>query len=90
MTDALQPARLEISEAVSEMKRLGWPPASEYESRISGQTKKRNGAAALEISKGAPTGEQSLAVFGGVVFQGEAKAGKSLRRGGTFVPLLFW
>lgn len=27
MTDTHQPARLEISEAVSGMERLGWPPA---------------------------------------------------------------
>jgi len=27
-------------------------------------------------------GEPSLAVFGGAVFEGEAKAGKSWRRGG--------
>jgi hypothetical protein len=27
MTDARQPARLEISKAVSGMERLGWPPA---------------------------------------------------------------
>jgi len=33
--------------------------------------------------KGASTGEPSLAGFGGVVFQGEAKAGKSWRQGGA-------
>ena len=36
-----------------------------------------------KFSKGASTGEPSLAGFGGVVFQGEAKAGKSWRQGGA-------
>jgi hypothetical protein len=36
-----------------------------------------------KFSKGASLGEPSLAGFGGVVFQGEAKAGKSWRRGGA-------
>ena len=36
-----------------------------------------------KFSKGASLGEPSLAGFGGVVFQGEAKAGKSRRQGGA-------
>jgi hypothetical protein len=36
-----------------------------------------------KFTKGASTGEPSLAEFGGVVFQGEAKTGKSWRRGGA-------
>ena len=36
--------------------------------------------------KGASTGEPSLAGFGGVVFQGEAKAGKSWRQGWAMGP----
>jgi hypothetical protein len=36
-----------------------------------------------KFSKGASTGEPSLAGFGGVVFQREAKAGKSWRQGGA-------
>jgi len=63
MSDARQPARLEISEAVSRTERLGWPPAWETGSRISGQTKKRSGAAALEICKGASTGERKSVNF---------------------------
>jgi len=35
----------------------------------------------LKFSNGAFAGEPSLAVFGGVVFQGEAKAGQSWRQG---------
>jgi len=36
--------------------------------------------------KGASTGEPSLVGFGGVVFQGEAKAGKSWRQGWAMGP----
>lgn len=46
-----------------------------------GGNQERNGAAGLEISKGAHSGEPCLAVFGGVVFQGEDKAGESWRQG---------
>jgi hypothetical protein len=64
------------------MERLGWPPAQGKGTR-SGRTKKRSGAADLEIHQGSLNGGAKSAGFGGVVFQGEAKAGKSWRQGGA-------
>jgi hypothetical protein len=55
-------ARLEIFEAVSGMERLGWPPAWANGSRISGQTKKWSGAAALEICQGSADGGKSASL----------------------------
>ena len=82
MTDARQPARLEISEAVSGMERLVWPPARENGPRISGQTKKRSGVAVSEICQGSTNGGGAqVCEFRGVVFQGESKAHSLARRG---------
>jgi hypothetical protein len=59
---------LEISEAVSEMQRLGWPPAWGNGARVSGQIKSGVERRIQKFTKGAPKGEPSLAVFGGAVF----------------------
>lgn len=53
-----------------------------------GRHQKRRGTAGLEIYKGAPLGEPCLAGFGGVVFQGEAKAAESWRQGNVFGSLM--
>jgi hypothetical protein len=72
------PARLEISKAVSATERLGWPPAWGNWGAESGQTKKRNGAADLEICQGS--------------INGRAKSGRvwrrSLARGSQSWPVL--
>jgi hypothetical protein len=66
------------------MARLGWPPAwakwgaDERPDQKSGVERR-----IWKFIKGASPGEPSLAGFGGVVFQGEAKAGKSWRQGGA-------
>ena len=79
MTEARQPARLEISKAVSEMERLGWPPAQGKGAR-SGQNKKRSGAADLEIHQGSLNGgAKSCRVWRRIPLAGEAKTGKSWR-----------
>jgi len=44
--------------------------------------------AGFKICKGALRVEPCLAVFGGVVFHGEAKAGESWRRGNVFGSLM--
>jgi hypothetical protein len=48
--------------------------------RGSGQTKKRCGAAALEICQRSTNGEAQVCEFRGVVFQGESKAHSLARR----------
>jgi hypothetical protein len=76
------PARLEISEAVSVTERLGWPPAWGKwvaDQRPDQKAEWRGGFRNLPREQ--KRAEPSLAVFGGVVLQGEAKAGKSWRRG---------
>ena len=50
----------------------------------SGQNKKRSGAADLVIQQGSFNGGAKSCRFGGLVFQGEAKAGKSSRQGGQW------
>jgi hypothetical protein len=77
-------ARLEISKAVSVTERLGWPPVmGEMGRGKAARPKSRVERRIQKFIEGASTGEPSLVVFGGVVLQGEAKAGKSWRRGGA-------
>jgi hypothetical protein len=51
---------------------------------MSGQTRKRNGAADLEIHQGSATRGSQVCEFRGVVLQGESKARSLARRGGRW------
>jgi len=64
------------------MERLGWPPAWAKWGADQRTDQKAEWSGGFENSAREPQrGEPSHAGFGGVVFQGEVKAGKSWRRG---------
>jgi hypothetical protein len=81
-------ARLGISKAVSGRERLGWPPAWGKGARISGQNKKRRGAADLEIQQGSDfQGQRESARISRRRLQGELKSGQSRAPGETKIQL---
>jgi hypothetical protein len=81
-------ARLGISKTVSGRERLGWPPAWGKGARISGQDKKRSGAADLEIQQGSDSqGQRESDRISRRSLQGELKCGQSRAPGETKIQL---
>jgi len=81
-------ARLGISKTVSGRERLGWPPAWGKGARISGQNKKRSGAADLEIQQGSDAqGQRESARISRRSLPGELKSGQSRAPGETKIQL---
>ena len=82
MTDARHPARLEISEAVSEMERLGWPPAWGKWGADLRTDQKAEWSGGFGNFQGSANGGAQVCEFRGVVFQGESKAHSLARKVG--------